>query len=48
MSDSVIFVVRFPVQENEPEETPSNRLVKYYKMLARSIHYWISGLGRDL
>ena len=48
MSDSVIFVVRFLVQENKPEELPGDRPVKYDKVLARSIHDWIPGLGRHL
>ena len=48
MSDSVILVVQFPVQENEPEEIPSDELVKYGEILARSIRDWISSLKREL
>jgi len=48
MSDSVIFVVRFSHQENELEEIPSDRPVKYDEILARTIRDWISSLWRDL
>ena len=44
MSDSVISVVRFSIQENEPEEIPSDGPVKYGEILVRNMRDWISSV----